>query len=90
MVKSAFLGLGIFLVLLGLQVMVSDQIELRFTQSAAPQSTASSMFAMGGSSEPKPIKIQPPDWAPWALAGVGTVTILYSILLPGRLKEVVG
>jgi hypothetical protein len=89
MVKSAFLGLGIFLVLLGLQMMVSDQIELRFTEQA-PQSTASSMFAMAGGSEPKPIKFQPPEWAPWTFAGVGAVTILYSILLPGRLKEVVG
>ena len=77
MVRSFFLALGIFVVILGVESLAVDAVEWR-GKSPMPKST----YGVNGSSE-KVFNV--PDWAPWSCMSGGAVTILYAIALPKRM-----
>lgn len=77
MLRSFFIGLGIFALILGLECMLIDQAILRNESGNQPR--------VPGSPEATAArKIEPPEWAPWSLLSAGAVTIIYSISLPKR------
>jgi hypothetical protein len=74
MMRALFLGLGLFVMVLGLEAMAIDSATV-----TNPQDTA----AAGGSST---VTFTPADWVPWTLVSAGAVTILYSYTLPQKFK----
>lgn len=70
MLRSLFLALGIFLLVLGLESMAIDQ------------ATVTNPSEEGASS----VTLTPADWVPWSLVSAGTVTMLYSYTLPQKFK----
>ena len=73
--RSFFLGVGIYLVLLGGQSLLVDRATLRIHEDAAVE----------GSDTVGPAKtLTPPPWAPWTLLSTGAVTCIYSFTLPKR------
>jgi hypothetical protein len=78
--RALFLSIGIFLILLGIQCLVFQQITLK-AREEPPVSTA--LFddtpAVGAQK-----KINPPAWAPWSLMASGAVVCLYSFTIPKR------
>ncbi len=88
MIRAVFLALGAFVIALGLQAFVVDEVELRWTrqqQPTFPQSSAFSQFRTQSPPATEPIRWSPPDWMPWTLVASGAVTILYAFALPKRL-----
>ena len=77
MLRSFFIGLVIFAMILGLECMVVDQANLR-------SDTATQQRIPGSPEVAASRKIVPPEWAPWSLLSAGAVTIIYSISLPKR------
>lgn len=75
MMRALFLGLGLFVLVLGLECMAIDQATVTNPQ----QDTA----AAAGSST---VTFTPADWVPWTLVSAGLVTILYSYTLPQKFK----
>ncbi|HEY1068205.1 MAG TPA: hypothetical protein VGE52_18925 [Pirellulales bacterium] len=77
MVRSFFLALGIFVIVLGLESLAVDTVEWRGkppvpkTGYSAP-TVSDKVFHV-------------PDWAPWSCLSGGAVTVLYAIALPKRL-----
>jgi hypothetical protein len=69
--RALFLGLGMFLLLVGLECLLIDQ------------ATINNPSEEGG---PKIVTFAPPDWVPWSLVSAGAVTILYSYTLPQKFK----
>lgn len=87
MARSFFIGLGVFIIVLGLQCVMIDEFRLRLQKTPEPEPTAQlSSRGLPGSSpaEQEDIKLQTPDWAPWTMLSVGTVTIIYAFALPKR------
>ncbi len=76
MLRSLFLGVGIFVLVLGLECMLIDQAVVQNLQD-------SGAGVMGASAV---TTVTPPDWVPWTLASAGAVTILYSFTLPQKFK----
>lgn len=87
MARAFFIGLGIFTIVLGVQCVMIDEFRLRFQKT--PEPDPAPQFASRASFSPNPpqpedIKVQTPDWAPWTMLSVGTVTIIYAFALPKR------
>ena len=74
MMRALFLGMGLFVMVLGLEAMAIDNATV-----TNPQDTG----AAGGSST---VTFTPADWVPWTLVSAGAVTILYSYTLPQKFK----
>ena len=73
--RAFFMGVGVFVCILGAQCMVTD----RFIMAAeVKQASAAAMF----NNLPKKREVVPPEYAPWTLLSVGAVSILYSLTLP--------
>ena len=78
--RALFLSVGIFLILLGLQCLVLQQITLKAREEpAAPSSPFESAPTVGPH-----VKFNPPPWAPWSLMASGAVVCLYSFSVPKR------
>ncbi|MBB01656.1 MAG: hypothetical protein CMJ47_03310 [Planctomyces sp.] len=81
--RSAFIGLGLFVLLCGVTFFLTDRVLLDMAPGFAeslPIWDAVSTPAEGGLRE-----ISLPAWAPFALMAVGCLTVLYS--LPLRSKQ---
>jgi hypothetical protein len=70
MLRSLFLAIGIFLLVLGFESMAIDQ------------ATVTNPSEEGASS----VTLTPADWVPWSLVSAGAVTMLYSYTLPQKFK----
>jgi hypothetical protein len=68
--RAFFLGLGLFLLLVGLECMAIDQATIN-----NPSEEGSSV-----------VTFAPPEWVPWSLVSAGAITILYSYTLPAKFK----
>lgn len=72
--RAFFMGVGVFVCILGAQCMVTD----RFILAAEVKQAPAAMF----NNLPKKREVVPPEYAPWTLLSVGAVSILYSLTLP--------
>jgi hypothetical protein len=80
MIRSFFLAIGIFALILGAESLVIDKVVLAPNQEATMQGFTERMAT--GQRE-----VVPPEWAPWSLLSAGAVVILYSFTLPQKLKS---
>jgi hypothetical protein len=80
MIKSVSIGVGIFLLLLGLALHGVDSYTVR--KSAAAQATG----IWGGPFQPEAKTVTPEPWKPWAYSGAGVILILWTCTLPTRMK----
>jgi hypothetical protein len=79
-VKSFFMAIGIFAIILGVECLILDRAVL-----APSQEPTISGFAERMASAQR--EISPPEWAAWSLLSAGAVVILYSITLPQKMKS---
>ena len=70
--KALFLGLGLFILVLGLEMLTIDS------------ATITNVSDDGNG--PSVVTIAPAEWVPWSLVSAGAVTILYSFTLPQKFK----
>jgi hypothetical protein len=75
MLRALFLGVGLFVLVLGLECMAIDQATVINSQDSGAMSMSSST-----------VTVTPADWVPWTLFSAGAVTILYSYTLPQKFK----
>jgi len=68
MFRALFLGLGLFMLFVGLESLAIDSATITNVSSEGP--------AM--------ITFAPPEWIPWSLISFGAVTMLYSFTLPQK------
>jgi hypothetical protein len=68
--RAMFLGLGLFLLIVGAECLIVDQATI---------STASE-------SGSQVVTFTPPEWVPWSLMSAGAITMLYSYTLPQKFK----
>ena len=73
MLRSFFLAVGMFLLVLGFESMIIDQ------------ATVTNPGDEG--SGPSVVTLNPPEWVPWSLVSAGAVTMLYSYTLPQKFKS---
>ena len=77
--RALFMGIGITLLLLGLECMVIHEAVLAddFSKTTVPAHDPELDLE-----PPAPVKtprrIAPPEWAPWSLLSAGAVVVLYS------------
>jgi hypothetical protein len=82
--RNQFFFLGLFVLLIGLQVRYVSQYVLtpQATQFIAERtgqaSATSAFFTAGGGSK----VITPPEWLSWCLLSVGAVLCLHSLAMP--------
>jgi hypothetical protein len=79
MIRSFFLAIGIFSLILGAECLVLDRAVLAPSQANTVEGFAERMATSQR-------EISPPEWAPWSLLSAGAVVILYSFTLPQKLK----
>jgi hypothetical protein len=79
-IRSFFLAIGIFAIILGAECLVLDRAVLAASKEPTVSGFADRMTT--GQRE-----IVPPDWAPWSLLSAGAIVILYSFSLPAKMKS---
>jgi len=72
--RAFFMGVGVFVCLLGAQCMVTD----RFVLAAEVKPAPTAMF----NNLPTKREVATPEHAPWTFLSVGAISILYSLTLP--------
>jgi len=77
MLRSIFLAVGVFVVLLGASLFQVDQVVLY-----GEGDLQDDYFGMITADESGRHVINPPDWAPFSLVAVGGITCLYAFALP--------
>ena len=75
MMRSFFLGVGLFVLILGLECMAIDQATVTNPQDSS-----------GASAGPSLVTVTPADWVPWTLVSAGAVTMLYSYTIPQKFR----
>lgn len=68
--RALFLGVGLFMLLVGAECLIVDQATISTASDAGSQV----------------VTLSPPDWVPWSLMSAGAITILYSYTLPQKFK----
>lgn len=79
MIRSFFLAVGIFSLILGAECLVLDRAVLKPSQESTIEGFTERMASAQR-------EITPPEWAPWSLLSAGAVVILYSFTLPQKIK----
>ncbi|MEK6234075.1 MAG: hypothetical protein N2C14_05140 [Planctomycetales bacterium] len=74
MIRSFFLGVGAFAVILGVECLAIDEVAVRSTKPPEKQETLRPFSSSAAVTNPTR---KLPDWAPWSLMSGGAVTILY-------------
>ena len=78
--RAFFLGLGLFLVILGAECLAVDTVRLRLrAEPPAPVSPWDNQAKVAPQRT-----LTPPPWAPWSLMSAGAVVCLYSFTIPRR------
>jgi hypothetical protein len=80
MLKSVSLGIGIFLLVIGVSLHTIDSYTVR------PSATAQAAGAWYGPMQPTAKTITPEPWKPWAYTGAGIILVLWTCTLPARMK----
>jgi hypothetical protein len=75
--RAFFMGVGVFVCLLGAECMVTDRFVFASESKPAP---ISPVFASAATAKKR--ELVPPEHAPWTLLSIGAVSILYSLTLP--------
>lgn len=78
MIRSTFFAFGLFMSVWGVSLLMIDKIVLDIEEDSKPVSGFRGMF---GSQESQNVTLQPPTWLPFNLMSVGSVTMLYSVML---------
>ena len=79
MIRSFFLAIGAFALILGGECLVLDRAVLKASQESTIEGFTERMAIAQR-------EITPPEWAPWSLLSGGAVVILYSCTLPAKAK----
>lgn len=79
MIRSFFLAIGVFALILGAECLVLDRAVLKPNQESTIEGFTERMAVTQR-------EITPPEWAPWSLLSAGAVVILYSCTLPAKMK----
>ena len=77
--RALFLGTGVYVALLGAVLFLVDSVTMApYAAGSAPRWLTMLTTTSAGQAR----ILNPPDWTPYTLVGVGGVTILYAIALP--------
>ena len=79
MIRSFFLAIGMFALVLGAECLVLDRAVLAPSKEAGIEGFTERMAVSQR-------EITPPEWAPWSMLSAGAVVILYSFTLPEKMK----
>ncbi len=82
--RALFVAIGLTILIIGAECLCLDKATL-----AAPKTPPPAEIQSFGAVEPQaPASrdIVPPDWAAWSLMSAGAVVVLYTFVIPGRLK----
>jgi hypothetical protein len=79
MIRSFFLAIGVFALILGGECLVLDRAVLKASQEPTLDGFTERMATSQR-------EITPPEWAPWSLLSAGAVVLLYSCTLPAKMK----
>lgn len=79
MIRALFFGLGAFVGLWGLSLIAVDGVLVDMSESAQ-QSRVVGLVSQAAADGRR--IIDPPDWIGFTLAGMGGLTMLYSVALP--------
>lgn len=91
--RAFSLALGITLLVVGAELFLVEEVEVRkFWGSAEPAPTASQGLFQTASwngpsvenAQPKTILYRPADWMPWSFLAAGTIITLYTFTLTPR------
>ena len=82
MLRSLFLAVGGFVVLLGFSLFQVEVIVLK-----GEGELHEDYFGLISTDDDERHVIDPPDWAPFSLVAIGGVTCLYAFALPARRRE---
>ena len=77
-----FLGIGIYLLILGLECLTVDRVSFRYHDDPAPQGTLFGIITPPAQDS----QITPAPWLPWTLLSTGAVVCLYSFTIPQRMQ----
>jgi len=80
MLKAMCVGVGVFLIVLGLLLHGVDSYTVR------PSMTTQSTSMWLGSLQQEPKTVTPEPWKPWVYLGAGTVLVLWTFTLPTKMK----
>jgi hypothetical protein len=78
MIKAVSLGIGAFLLILGLALQAVDSYTVK------PKPVQASAFGM---TAPAAKVVTPEPWKPWAYLGAGVVLCLWTCTLPAKMKS---
>jgi hypothetical protein len=80
MLRAMCIGVGVFMILLGLSLHGIDSYTVR------PSATAKATGMWYGPLQPEARTVTPEPWKPWVYLGAGTVLILWTFTLPTKMK----
>jgi hypothetical protein len=80
--RAFFLAIGVYLALLGAQLLAVERVYLIFRDSPPP---ATGLLESTPSTGPQ-VQYAPPAWVPWSFLSFGVVLCLYSFTIPRRLQ----
>jgi hypothetical protein len=80
--RAFFLGIGVYLLILGLECLAVDRVTLRIHDDPAPQGTLFGIITP----PVQQTQVSPAAWLPWTLLSTGTVVCLYSFTIPKRME----
>jgi hypothetical protein len=84
--RASFFAAGLFVLLWGASFLVVDKVVLHMQEDASPRNSGfRGLFTTTNTARQR--VFDPPDWAAFSLLSVGSVTMLYSIALPGKKKQ---
>ena len=89
--RAFSLALGITLLVVGIELFLVEEVELRKFREGAQPATEQGLFqsaSWGGATEdvspPKTILFRPADWMRWSFLAAGTIITLYTFTLAPR------
>lgn len=80
--RSFFLGIGITLIILGVECLGIERVNLRMRDDPPAATSPWDTAAKVGPNK----KLTPQNWAPWSLMSTGAVVCLYSFTIPRRVQ----
>jgi len=80
--RAFFLGIGIFVLILGMECLAVDTVRLRIHDPPPPPVSPFDKQVKQGPQK----TLTPPPWAPWSLMATGAVVCLYSFTIPRRIE----
>ena len=82
MLRSTFFATGLFVLMVGGSFLLVDKFVLNLKDESKEKAGFRGMFTTVTPDRRR--VFDPPDWAAFSLLSIGSVTMLYSIALPGK------